>query len=248
MYTVRQVAELAGVTPRTLHHYDFIDLLKPSRLGDNGYRWYGEEALLLLQQILFYRELGLDLESIKRMMEKKDFSVIKALEDHKAALRRRMERLERLIETVDKTIAAQKGETTMSDEELFQNLTPQERDYAEEALERWDPKVVRESHRRYNSLTTEQKKAMKEAGETLNHDWAALIGTDPAGPAARAVVARWRQGIEFFYTPTPEILVGLSRMYLDDPRFKATYDKIDPRLADYIRQCVEAVYGSGLGV
>lgn len=243
MHTVRQLADLAGITPRTLHHYDAIGLLKPSQVGGNGYRYYGEDALLRLQQILLYRELGLDLDAIKRLMGKKDFSVVKALEAHRRALKKRIARLETLVATVDKTIASQQGGTTMNDNELFSGLTAQEKEYAEEALERWDPQVVRESHRRYAQLTPAEKQAMKAAGEQLNRDWAALIGTDPAGPAARAVVERWRKGIEFFYTPTPEILVGLSRMYLDDPRFKATYDQVDPRLADYIRQCVEAVYG-----
>jgi len=244
MHTVRQVADLAGVTPRTLHHYDTIGLLKPSLVGGNGYRYYGDEALLQLQQILLYRELGFDLDAIKRLVTKKDFSVVKALEAHKAALKKRIERLQRLVETVDKTIASQQGGTTMRDEQLFEGLTAQEKEYAEEALERWDPAVVRESHKRYGQLSAEQKKAMKQAGEDLLRDWAALIGTDPAGPAARAVVDRWRKGIEFFYTPTPQILVGLSQMYLDDPRFKANYDKVDPRLADYVRQCVMAAYGS----
>lgn len=242
MQTVRQLADLAGITPRTLHHYDAIGLLKPSLVGGNGYRYYGEEALLRLQQILLYRELGLDLDAIKRLMGKKDFSVVKALEAHRVALRKRIERLETLVATVDRTLAAQKGETAMNDQQLFEGLTAQEKEYAEEAMERWDPQVVRESHRRYAALTPEQKKAMKAAGEEHLRQWAALIGTDPAGPQARAMVEQWRKGIEFFYTPTPEILVGLARMYVDDERFKATYDKVDPRLADYVRACVEAVY------
>lgn len=241
-YTVRQLADLAGITPRTLHHYDAIGLLQPSR-GANGYRSYGESALVRLQQILLYRELGLDLDAIKALLDKKDYSVVKTLEAHRATLERRIERLFQLIETVDKTLAAQKGETTMTDEELFEGLTAQEKEYAYEALARWDPAVVRESHRRYNRLTPEEKKKMKDDGEAFTRRWAALIGTDPAGPDARQMVEHWRRGIEFFWTPTPEALLGMARMYNDDPRFKAYYDRFDPRLADYVRQCVEAVYG-----
>lgn len=244
MHTVRQLAGLAGITARTLHHYDAIGLLKPTLVGGNGYRYYGEEALLRLQQILLYRELGMDLDAIKRTLAGRDFSVVRALEAHRKALRKRIERLETLVATVDRTLAAQKGETTMNDEQLFAGLTAQEKEYAEEAMERWDPKVVRESHRRYAALTTEQKQAMKASGEERLRQWAKLIGTDPAGPLARAQVEQWRKGIEFFYTPTPEILVGLARMYVDDERFRATYDKVDPRLADYVKACVEAVYGS----
>lgn len=243
MQTVRQLAEMAGITVRTLHHYDAIGLLKPSLVGGNGYRYYGEEALLRLQQILLYRELGFDLDAIKRLMGKKDFSVVRALEAHRQALRRRIERLETLVATVDRTLAAQKGDTTMSDAQLFEGLTAQEKEYAEEAMERWDPQVVRESHRRYAQLSPDQKRAMKAADEALRQRWASLIGTDPAGPQARGLVDEWRKGIEFFYTPTPEILLGLASMYVDDPRFRATYDAVDPRLAEYVRACVEAVYG-----
>lgn len=132
----------------------------------------------------------------------------------------------------------------MNEAQLFEGLTAQEKEYAEEAMERWDPQVVRESHRRYAQLSADQKKAMKAAGEDLLQRWASLIGTDPTGPRARALVDEWRKGLEFFYTPTTEILLGLAAMYVDDPRFRATYDAVDPRLAGYVRACIEAVYGS----
>jgi len=241
MYTVKQVADLAGVTPRTLHHYDAIGLLAPTQVAANGYRLYGEDALLRLQQILLYRELGLDLDAIARLMHRPQ-AVVESLEHHREALQRRLGRLRRLIQTVDKTIAAQKGETTMNDAELVAGLTAQQKEYAEEALERWDPQVVRESHRRYGQLTAAQKQAMKDAGEALNRDWAALIGSSPTSAAVQAVVARWVKGIEFFYTPTPATLVGLARMYRDDARFGSNFDKVDVRLVDFVCQCVEAAY------
>jgi len=242
MYTVRQVADLAGVTPRTLHHYDAIGLLKPTSVGGNGYRHYGEEALLRLQQILLYREMGMDLDAIKRLLARKDFSVVKALEAHRSALTRRIERLNRLVETVDRTISSQKGEMTMDDQRLFEGLTDQEKAYAEEAMDRWDPAVVKESNRRYGRLTAAEKQAMKDAGEALRRDWAKLIGTPVDSPAVKAVVARWKKGLEFFYTPTPEILVGLAEMYVADERFRANYDRHDPRLAAYVLECVKAEF------
>ena len=104
MFTVKQLSRLAGITPRTLHYYDEIGLLKPSQVGDNGYRYYGEESLLRLQQILLYRELDLPLESIKKIMGRRDFDVLSALESHKEELSRRIAQMERLIETVDDTI------------------------------------------------------------------------------------------------------------------------------------------------
>jgi len=110
MFTVKQLSKMAGVTPRTLHHYDEIGLLEPSRIGDNGYRYYGEESLLKLQQILFYRELDFPLDDIRKIMGRRDFDVLSALETHKESLTRQMERTKRLLVTVDNTINHIKGE------------------------------------------------------------------------------------------------------------------------------------------
>src|SRR5512146_2001246 len=118
MFTVKQLSRLAGVTPRTLHHYDAIGLLKPSRVGQNGYRYYGPEALLRLQQILFYRELDMPLEDIKRLMARRGFDELKALEGHRDALSQRLARLNRLIQTVDKTILHLKGKAAMDDRDF----------------------------------------------------------------------------------------------------------------------------------
>jgi DNA-binding transcriptional MerR regulator len=90
MLTVKKLSRLAGITPRTLHYYDEIGLLKPTRIGDNGYRYYGEETLLRLQQILFYRQLDMPLDSIKKIMERRDFDVLSALDSHKQELRKRI--------------------------------------------------------------------------------------------------------------------------------------------------------------
>src|SRR5512135_2156675 len=119
MFTVKQLSDLAGVTPRTLHHYDQIGLLKPSRVGDNGYRYYGEESILKLQQILFYRELGLSLEDIKKIMGRRGFDVLSALESHKVEIGKRITRLQRLVETVDNTISYLKGQKEMGKKQLF---------------------------------------------------------------------------------------------------------------------------------
>src|SRR5512139_3903243 len=109
MFTVKQLSRMAGITPRTLHYYDEIGLLKPSRVGANGYRYYGDDALLRLQQILLYRELDMPLEDIKQIMGRRDFDVLNALQEHKQELGKRIVRLERLIATVDRTIDHLKG-------------------------------------------------------------------------------------------------------------------------------------------
>lgn len=247
MYTVRQVADLAGITPRTLHHYDSIGLFKPSFVAENGYRYYSEESLLQLQQILFFRELGFDLDHIRRLMGKKDFSVVQALKSHRSVLLRRIERLSRLLETVDKTIAHHQGGRKMTSNELFVGLSDQEKAYAEEAIEKWDPEIVKESYRRYALLTDQEKRVIQEATERLNREWVSLIGTDPHGQPARVLVERWTKTIEIFWKPTTEGFIGLARMYVEDARFKVHYDQYDPRLALFIFDCVEAYFGQARG-
>ena len=128
MYTVKQLAKLAGVSVRTLHYYDEIGLLKPSSVGGNGYRHYEEEALLKLQQILFYRELELSLDEIKAVVGRPDFDVLSALQSHREALQGRVERLKRLIQTVDKTINHLKGNETMNAKGLFEGFSEEEQE------------------------------------------------------------------------------------------------------------------------
>ena len=123
MFTVKQLSRLAGITPRALRFYDEIGLLKPTRVGENGYRYYDEEALLRLQQILLYRELDLPLDNIKQIMGRPDFDVLAALEQHRDELRQRMARIERLAATVDDTISYLKGTKTMDKKQFFEGFS-----------------------------------------------------------------------------------------------------------------------------
>ncbi len=113
-YTVKQLAELSGVSVRTLHWYDEISLLKPAYHGTNGYRFYEDEELFRLQQIMFYRELGFKLDDIQRVLEGSDFDKISALHTHRRALANTLDHTEGLIETIDKTIVHLKGESKMN--------------------------------------------------------------------------------------------------------------------------------------
>lgn len=119
VYTVRQVASLSGVSVRTLHFYDELGLLKPAYVGANGYRCYEEPQLLALQQILFYRELGLELKEIKKILVRADFEKAAALESHRSVLGTKLVRTQALIATIEKTIAHLKGAKKMSSEELL---------------------------------------------------------------------------------------------------------------------------------
>lgn len=240
MLTVKQLSKLAGVTPRTLHHYDEIGLLKPSRVGDNGYRYYGEESVLRLQQILFYRELDIPLEDIKKIMGRRDFDVMGALRSHKEALQKQVARLNRLIHTVDNTINHLKGTTIMSEKGYFEGFSEDEQEkYAAEAEELYGAESVRASMKKWKAYSADEKKRIMEEGSKNYTDMIAIMPKGPGSPEAQAIVERWRTHMDYFWTPNLEQLLALANGYNDDPRFKATFDQMHPQLAEFMREAVK---------
>ncbi len=236
---------MAGVTPRTLRHYDDIGLLKPSRVGDNGYRYYGEESLLRLQQILFYKELGMPLEEIRRIMGRRDFDVLKALESHKESLSKQMERTKRLLVTVDNTINHLKGKKIMSSKKLFEGFSEEEQEkHALEAEQLYDPEIVRESNRKWKAYSAVKKESILAEGQAIYVDMAAAMPKGAGSREVQAIVERWRKHMDYFWTPNLEQLLGLANGYNDDPKFKANFDKIHPDLAEFMGQAVK-VYVEG---
>jgi len=240
MFTVKQLSKLAGVTPRTLHHYDAIGLLKPSRVGENGYRYYGEESMLKLQQILFYRELGLPLEDIKKIVGRQDFDILGALHSHKEALQKQAGRLNRLIQTVDNTINYLKGERLMSEKGLFEGFSEEEQEkYAQEAEQMYDPETVRASNQRWKAYPEAKKQQILAEGKAIYQDMIAAMPGGAGSPEVQAIVERWRSHLDYFWTPKLDQLLDLANGYNDDPHFKANFDKMHPRLAEFMREAVK---------
>ena len=239
MFTVKQLSRMAGVTPRTLHYYDEIGLLKPSRVGANGYRYYGEEALLRLQQILLYRELDMPLEDIKQVMGRRDFDVLGALEDHKQELGKRILRLERLITTVDDTIDHLKGKKALSEKQLFEVFSEEQQAvYEKEAMRMYDPEVVKASNKKWKSYSAAEKQRIGEEGNAIYQDIIQAMPKGASSPEAQACIERWRKHMDYFWTPELDQLLGLASLYNDDPRFKANFDKVHPDLAEFLRSAV----------
>jgi DNA-binding transcriptional MerR regulator len=240
MFTVKQLSKLAGVTLRTLHHYDAIGLLKPSRVGDNGYRYYGEESVLRLQQILFYRELGIPLEDIKRIMGRRDFDVLGALHSHREALQKQVTRLNRLINTVDNTIHHLKGNIKMSDKAYFEGFSEEEQErYAAEAEQMYDPETVRESNRKWKGYSVAKRKATLVEGNAIYTEMIAAMPKGAASPEVQAIVERWREHLDYFWTPKLDQLLSLANGYHDDPRFRVNFDKMHPQLAEFMQAAVQ---------
>ena len=239
MYTVKELSILAGVSVRTLHHYDQIGLLSPSRIAHNGYRQYDDAALLRLQQILFNRELDFKLADIKELLDSPAFEQVTALESHWDALWARLARTERLIKTVEDTISHLKGEKEMSKKALFQAFSEEEQEkYAKQAEEQYDPATVRESNRKWKSYSDEKKQAILDEGNQVYVDMIAAMPKGTDSPEAQACVQHWREHMNYFWTPNLDQLLGLATMYGQSPDFKKNFDALHPDLADFMREAV----------
>lgn len=243
--TVGAVARLAGVTVRTLHHYDEIGLLSASGRSDAGYRRYADADLERLQRILFYRELGFGLEQIRDVMSDGDADASGHLRRQHAMLLDRIGRMQRMAAAVEKAMEARTMGINLTPEErleVFGDFDPD--DHAAEAEERWggtDP--YRESQRRAASYTKADWQRIKAQGQAAIEQ---VIGGMNAGkpadsPEAMAgAEAHRRQIDDAFYPCSYEMHVGLAEMYIADPRFTATYEKIAPGLAQYLHDAIKA--------
>jgi len=239
MYTVKQLAEIAAITPRTLHYYDEIDLLKPAQVGENGYRYYSEESLLRLQQILFYRELDLSLDEIRSLIGTPEFDVREALDQHKSELEKRIQRLQRLIQTVDRTILFMEGNLEMEKKQLFEAFNgEQQAEMENEAMQLYDPEIVKASARKWKGYSRADKQRIADEGNAVYQDIVAMMPKGAGSPEAQACIERWRKHMDYFWTPNLEQLVGLADGYNDDARFRANFDRIDPGLAPFMREAV----------
>ena len=237
-YTIKEIADLAGVTTRTIRYYDEIGLLSPADTGGNGYRYYDQGSLLQLQQILFFRELDVPLKDIVLMMSRPDFNLRQALEDHRRALHQRAQRLEKLIDTVDQTIATLQGEWIMSEKDYFEGFD--ESQYAEETKQRWGhtPQYA-ESQRKWGSYSKEQKDAIKAEAKGFSLRMVGNADSKPGDPDVQAAVGEYHAYInKYFYTCDVEFMRNLADMWVEDARFAINYERIRDGGAKFVREAV----------
>lgn len=245
MRTVRQVAKAAGISVRTLHHYDAIGLLKPAHVGANGYRYYGRTELLKLQQILFYRELGLPLGEIRSIFDDPAFDTLAALRDHRKALVARIERYGDLIRTIDRTIASLEKDEAMEDHEYYAGVSPETRArWEREAIAFWGEDAVRAAQARSRSFSKDQVAAIQAEMEAIRADFQRLFAEDaaPGSEAVQAVTARHYAWVSHSWTPDAAGFRGLGRLYVENPEFRGTYeDGALPGTAEFIAEAM-AIY------
>ena len=245
MYTVKQIANLAGVSVRTMHYYDEIDLLKPSTVGNNGYRYYSDDALFQLQQILLYREMDLDLQQIKAIMADEGFDLVTALQQHRQTLQRKLERLQTLVNTVDATILHLVGEVNMSNKNVFEGFNEEkQKAYEQEAKEMWGDSVT-QSVKLWHSYSDERKEAVMQEGGEIYAALAENMSLGAESAQVQALLERWHEHIRNFYEPSFERLRGLGEMYHDHPDFRATFTAFHPDLPAFLKEAI-AHYVDGL--
>jgi len=242
-YNVQQLATLAEVTVRTLHHYDKIGLLKPGRNEVNDYRQYDEDDLLKLQQIMFFRELEFPLTKIKDILDDQKFDVGKALIEHRKLIELKKKRMSSLLKTIDKTIKKITNKDTMQDDELYEGFSKEEQDaWNKEAKERWgNTDQYKQSVGKYESLTKEQKLQMKKDGEALMEEIVANMDKGADSPEVQALVQRHYDSLKFFYEPTLQIYRSLADMYVGyqgDERFRAYFEKHHKDLPEFMRDAI----------
>lgn len=246
--TVSQVAKLAHISVRALHHYDEIGLCKPSGRSRAGYRLYSPADLERLQQVLFFRELSFPLEEIQRIVTDPAFDVAAALRLQRQLLTDKAARLRALIAAVEAALSAREGGVTMSNEErfsVFGEFNPA--DHEAEVQARWgETAAYRESQARTKKYGQAEWEKIKAEGDALFRELAALLqaGQPADGPAALAIAEQHRQYIDrWFYPCSPSMHAGLGEMYVQDERFTTNIDRYTPGLSAYARSAFAANAG-----
>ncbi|WP_033073941.1 MerR family transcriptional regulator [Sphingopyxis sp. MWB1] len=245
MRTVRQVAKAADISVRTLHHYDAIGLLKPGHVGGNGYRYYGREEMLRLQQILFYRELGLPLADIAAILDDPSFDPLAALHEHRAALKGRIGHYRNLIHTIDRTIEALEKDEEMDDKDLYAGISPETRArWEKEAVDFWGKDAVEAAQAKARSLSPEDIADLKREMEAIRDDFIRLFqsGDAPDSTPVQEVTHRHYLWVSRSWTPDAAAFAGLGRHYVENPEFRDTYKGSDlPGCPEFIAEAM-AIY------
>ena len=244
-YTVQKLGQLAGISARTLRYYDEIGLLKPTRINSSGYRIYGATEVDRLQQILFYRELGVNLESIKEIMTSPAFDGTQALRDHRDKLLEKRVQLDALINNVDKSIKQTERKISMTDKEKFEGFKQKlvddnEKKYGKEIRKKYGEDTVNASNVKIKGMTEEEYAKIQKLEEQMFMNLKAAMETgNPAGEQAQKAADLHKQWLCFYWDQySKEAHEGLAGMYVSDERFTAYYDKVQSGATEFLRDAI----------
>jgi len=245
-YTVKELAKLSGVSVRTLHYYDEIGLLKPAYYAENGYRAYEEKQLLIMQQILFFRELGMELKKIKKILKNGDFDKISALVSHKMVLLNQIKKNQQLIQTIDHTIKHIKGERRMDEKEMYRGFSLEKQQEHQKLLkERYGIEIdhhIDASYKKVENWDSEKWNEVSEEFDSLLQELVELAkkGLEPSSKEAQKCVEKHYNWLSHFWSPGKEAYIGHSNLILETDLSK-TYNQMNPGLASWFADAM-AIY------
>lgn len=235
-YKVKEVADLVGISVRTLHHYDEIGLLIPDETTDVGYRLYSDDNLETLQQILFFRELDFPLNEIKQIIHSPSFDRQEALRLHRDMLLNKRNRIDKMITTIDNTIKHTKGEINMSNKEKFEGFDFNHNPYEEEARQRWGDAAIDRSNAKLGNLSEEEQKQLGEQMNTIYKELADVKDGAPDSVQAQDAIKKWydflNQNTGHHYSLAA--FKSLGQMYVADQRFTKNIDQFGEGLAQFM--------------
>lgn len=250
LYTIQELAKLAGVSSRTLRYYDEINLLKPAQYTNSGYRLYGPGEVDRLQIILFYKELGFQLEIIQSIVSDPDFDRLQALKTQRLHLQEKQQQIEKLLQTVERTISMMKGETHMADLEKFEGFKRQmvaqnERSYGDEIRKKYGDTQINESNAKVMNLTKDDYEAVTKLEQDLFETLSEAYKTgNPASELSQKAAELHMKWLCYFWpTYSTEAHANLAQMYVEDDRFRAHYDREQPGTAEFLRDAIKIYTG-----
>jgi DNA-binding transcriptional MerR regulator len=237
--SISETSKITNLSIRTLRYYDEIDLIKPSKITDAGYRYYDEKSLEKLQEILFLKELDFSLKEIKEIVSNPQYNRKKAMENHKNLLIMKKNRIENLISLLENIT---NGGSSMSFKEFdMSDIQKEQKKYAEEIKERWgETEAYKESENKTSKYSKDKWANLAEEADAIFKEFSVIKNESETGEKAQALVKKWQVYItKNYYNCTKEILAGLAEMYIGDERFKNNIDKYSEGTAEFMSKAIK---------
>ena len=244
-YSIKKLSEIAGVSTRTLRYYYEIGLLKPARASSSGHRIYGKKQVDILQQILFYKELGMSLDEIKEIIQNPNFDRINALKEHKIKLLEKRKQIDMLLDNVERTLLSVDVGGRRIDKEKFKGfkksvIDENEKKYGKEIRSKYGDETIDKSNEKFMKMSEEEyNEAEALAKEIIEQLIEAKKIGDPSSKEAKALAELHKKWLCIYWDKySKEAHVGVAQMYVYDERFKEYYDKHGDGLAEFLRDAI----------
>ncbi|WP_239734206.1 MerR family transcriptional regulator [Mammaliicoccus sp. G-M28] len=240
--SVKELANIVGISVRTLHHYDEINLLNPSKISEAGYRLYSEANLDRLQQILFFKELDFPLKKIKQILDNPSFNKQEALQLHKKMLMDKRNHIDQMIQTINQTTKHFKGEINMTNEEKFKGFDFNKNEYEQEAREKWGGKTVDKANEKLSNMPKQERFEKENEMNNIFRSLASVNNEEksPASEETQQLIQDWYDFLNdnINYEYSLEVFKGLGELYIADERFTKNINQFGEGLAQYMHEAI----------